>query len=108
MDIATTYQNIGPTPDIIKRVAYTAAYDRRLRHPAWTAEHITATSLAKVPPPQVKGTPVPLEAARAADTSSQPEVIKADRSKSVFKEDDGIPEMFRAKLSDCMTDIPSV
>ncbi|OWZ42874.1 endonuclease G, mitochondrial [Cryptococcus neoformans c45] len=90
----------GPTPDIIKRVAYTAAYDRRLRHPAWTAEHITATSLAKVPPPQVKGTPVPLEAARAADTSSQPEVIKADRSKSVFKEDDGIPKMFRAKLSD--------
>lgn len=25
----------GPTPDIIKRIAYTAAYDRRLRHPAW-------------------------------------------------------------------------
>jgi endonuclease G len=25
----------GPIPDIIKREAYTAAYDRRMRHPAW-------------------------------------------------------------------------
>lgn len=27
----------GPTPDIIKRIAYTAAYDRRLKHPAWVS-----------------------------------------------------------------------
>ncbi|WVQ81843.1 hypothetical protein IAT38_003970 [Cryptococcus sp. DSM 104549] len=91
----------GPTPDIIKRTAYTAAYDRRLRHPAWTAEHLTATSLARTPPPQLHTTPVPLETARAADTTPQPPVTtKGDRSKSVFKEDDGIPEMFRAKLQD--------
>ncbi|RXK41153.1 endonuclease G, mitochondrial [Tremella mesenterica] len=69
----------GPTPDIIQRTAYTAAYDRRLRHPAWTAEHLTAASLAKTPPLNLNG----------------------DRSKSVFMEDEGIPEMFRAKLSDC-------
>lgn len=26
---------IGPTPDIIQRIAYTAGYDRAKRHPAW-------------------------------------------------------------------------
>ncbi|ODN78749.1 hypothetical protein L202_04312 [Cryptococcus amylolentus CBS 6039] len=87
----------GPTPDILKRVAYTAAYDRRLRHPAWTAEHLTATSLAKKPPPQASTNPVPLDVARAADVAPP---VKVDRSKSVFKEDEGIPEMFRAKLGD--------
>jgi endonuclease G len=25
----------GPVPDVIKREAYTAAYDRRMRHPSW-------------------------------------------------------------------------
>ncbi|EIW67252.1 hypothetical protein TREMEDRAFT_69745 [Tremella mesenterica DSM 1558] len=89
----------GPTPDIIQRTAYTAAYDRRLRHPAWTAEHLTAASLAKTPPPNLNVSPVPLETARAADTQPGP-VVKGDRSKSVFMEDVGIPEMFRAKLSD--------
>lgn len=24
-------------PDVLKRTAYTAAYDRRLRHPAWVS-----------------------------------------------------------------------
>ncbi|WRT68415.1 uncharacterized protein IL334_005391 [Kwoniella shivajii] len=94
----------GPTPDILKRTAYTAAYDRRLKHPAWTAEHLTATSLARSPPPSAPNTqPVPLEQARNADTSgngSGKVVTKGDRSKSTFMEDDGVPEMFRAKLQD--------
>jgi endonuclease G len=107
----------GPTPDIIKRVAYTAAYDRRMKHPAWvshpvpldadtqTAEHLTAASLARTPPASAPGTkPVPLEAARAADTApgqaADKVKTKGDRSKSVFMEDQGIPEIFRAKLGD--------
>ncbi|KAK4688590.1 hypothetical protein P7C73_g1523, partial [Tremellales sp. Uapishka_1] len=90
----------GPTPDILKRTAYTAAYDRRLRHPSWTAEHLTAASLARTPTPTSTTPPVPLEAARAADTSAQPISTKGDRSKSTFMEDDTIPEMFRARLAD--------
>lgn len=31
----------GPIPDVIKRAAYTAAYDRRMRHPSWVC--ITST-----------------------------------------------------------------
>jgi endonuclease G len=85
-----------------------AAYDRKNRHPAWvsccgtyetdkqTAEHLTAQSLSRTPPPSAPGAhPVPLETARAADT------VKADRSKSTFMEDNEIPEVFRAKLNDC-------
>ncbi|WWC93795.1 hypothetical protein V866_000631 [Kwoniella sp. B9012] len=95
----------GPTPDILKRTAYTAAYDRRLKHPAWTAEHLTATSLAKTPPPSAPNTqPVPLDQARKADTlptaNGEKVVVKGDRSKSVFMEDEGVPELFRAKLQD--------
>ncbi|KAK1927102.1 nuclease [Papiliotrema laurentii] len=91
----------GPTPDIIKRTAYTAAYDRAKRHPAWTAEHLTAASLARVPPPQAKNAnPVPLEVARAGDVIPSPPAGKVDRSKSVFQEDDSTPELFRAKLAD--------
>lgn len=29
-------------------------------------------------------------------------VVKGDRSKSQFQEDESIPEMFRAKLKDCL------
>ncbi|WWC71552.1 uncharacterized protein I206_105510 [Kwoniella pini CBS 10737] len=93
----------GPIPDILKRTAYTAAYDRRLQHPAWTAEHLTATSLAKTPPPSAPGnTPIPLEQARKGDTAGNNDkvVVKGDRSRSVFKEDEDIPEMFRAKMQD--------
>ncbi|WOO83842.1 Mitochondrial nuclease [Vanrija pseudolonga] len=86
----------GPTFDIIKRQAYTAAYDRAKKHPAWTAEHLTAQSLSRTPPTGTQ--PVPLDTARAADT--QPAKTKGDRSKSQFQEDASIPELFRAKLSD--------
>lgn len=90
----------GPAYDVFKRTAYSAAYDRRLRHPAWTAEHLTATSLSRIPPPSAANTaPVPLESARGADTSQRP-VVKGDRSKSVFMEDEVVPDIFRAKLQD--------
>ncbi|CUA74159.1 hypothetical protein RSOLAG22IIIB_05450 [Rhizoctonia solani] len=67
------YGNPGPISDLITRKAYVAGYDRRLRHPAWTAEHLTLASLG---------------------TKS------GDRSHSEFKEDDGIPVPFRARLRD--------
>jgi endonuclease G len=65
--------------DFLQQVAYVSAYDRRLRHPAWTAEHITAASLRP--------------------TSGAPDA-RPDRSNSAFKEDDRIPPLFRARLAD--------
>lgn len=63
-----------------------------------TAEHLTAQSLSRTPPPSAPGAhPVPLETARAADAPQ----TKVDRSKSTFQEDTTVPEIFRAKLSDC-------
>ncbi|CEL55784.1 hypothetical protein RSOLAG1IB_01796 [Rhizoctonia solani AG-1 IB] len=69
------YGNPGPVSDLITRKAYVAGYDRRLRHPAWTAEHLTLASLSKSNP-------------------------KGDRSQSEFKEDQSIPVSFRARLQD--------
>jgi DNA/RNA endonuclease G (NUC1) len=62
----------GPISDHLRRLAYTTAYDRRLRIPAWTAEHLTKENL--------KGS--------------------GTRSESVFKEDQDVPERFRAHLLD--------
>lgn len=82
------------------RKAYTAAYDRRLRHPAWvsapflsvdtsapypgfqTAEHLTLASLGKS------------GVAPASDGGA------GDRTRSTFTEDDSLPTPFRAKLQD--------
>ncbi|KAG9318149.1 hypothetical protein JVU11DRAFT_222 [Chiua virens] len=72
----------GPIPDLLVRKAYTAAYDRRLRHPAWTAEHLTRASLSK----------------SATGPGSGDE--GGDRAKSTFTEDASLPDMFRAKLQD--------
>ncbi|KZV94045.1 hypothetical protein EXIGLDRAFT_612214 [Exidia glandulosa HHB12029] len=77
------YGNPGPISDLLTRRAYIAAYDRRLRHPAWTAEHLTLASLGK-----------------SALVPVSDEGEKGDRSKSVFMEDPSIPALFRAKLSD--------
>ncbi|TKY88360.1 hypothetical protein EX895_002712 [Sporisorium graminicola] len=66
----------GPVADFLRHAAYVSSYDRRLRHPSWTAEHLTAASLQRPP-------------------GSKP-----DRSNSVFKEDQRIPELFRAKMAD--------
>jgi len=38
----------GPIPDILKRTAYVAAYDRRLRHPSWASLRITPPVLALI------------------------------------------------------------
>ncbi|ORY44276.1 hypothetical protein BCR35DRAFT_311158 [Leucosporidium creatinivorum] len=64
--------SIGPISDHLRRLAYTTAYDRRLRIPAWTAEHLTKEGL--------KGS--------------------GTRSESVFREDGDVPERFRAHLLD--------
>nr|GAT55486.1 mitochondrial nuclease [Mycena chlorophos] len=71
------YGNPGPVSDSLVHKAYVGAYDRRLRHPAWTAEHLTAASL-RAPP-------------------SEP---PADRTKSQFNEDESLPISFRARLAD--------
>ncbi|THV08046.1 hypothetical protein K435DRAFT_642780 [Dendrothele bispora CBS 962.96] len=76
------YGNPGPIVDPIIKQAYVAAYDRRLRHPAWTAEHLTLASLGR------------------SNVALPPESEAGDRSKSAFVEDESIPVPFRAKLSD--------
>ncbi|GAA5947859.1 hypothetical protein JCM3765_001114 [Sporobolomyces pararoseus] len=64
---------IGPVSDILVRTGYTAAYDRRNRIPAWTAEHLTKESLKSG---------------------------GGDRNESRFMEDEDVPKMFRAGLLD--------
>jgi len=75
--------NPGPVSDQLARIAYVAGYDRRLRHPAWTAEHLTLLSLGK-----------------SALVSGPAKDEKGDRQNSQFTEDQSIPAMFRAKLQD--------
>ncbi|KAG6879043.1 hypothetical protein C0992_005668 [Termitomyces sp. T32_za158] len=70
-----TFRRLGPISDTLVRQAYVAAYDRRLRHPAWTAEHLTQASL-------------------------KPGKDSGDRSKSNFIEDESVPIPFRARLKD--------
>ena len=94
------YGNPGPVSDQFVRQAYVAAYDRRLRHPAWvrslclgillcltvyapqTAEHLTLASLGKSP------------------LGPTPGGESGDRQKSQFVEDEAIPVPFRARLQD--------
>ncbi|TFK67882.1 hypothetical protein BDN72DRAFT_842476 [Pluteus cervinus] len=73
------YGNPGPICDLLRRQAFVVGYDRRLRHPSWTAEHLTAARLSKSPdnPP-----------------------VTGDRSKSTFGEDEELPSRFRATLKD--------
>ncbi|GAA5866982.1 hypothetical protein JCM3774_003745 [Rhodotorula dairenensis] len=65
--------SIGPVSDLLVRTAYTAAYDRRNRIPAWTAEHLNSASLKSG---------------------------GGDRQSATFREDPDVPEMFQAKLLD--------
>jgi len=76
------YGNPGPISDQLVRKAYVAAYDRRLRHPAWTAEHLTLASLGRSP----------------LETPSDSE--QGDRQRSTFQEDETLPVSFRARLQD--------
>lgn len=66
----------GPVADFLRNQAYVSAYDRRLRHPIWTAEHLTAESIRRPP-----GTEV-------------------NRAQSIFAEDPRIPAAFRSTNSD--------
>lgn len=66
----------GPVSDFLRHAAFISSYDRRMRHPSWTAEHITATSL------------------------TIPNDGKPNRKNSVFREDERIPTLFRARLAD--------
>ncbi|EOQ99237.1 hypothetical protein E3P92_02800 [Wallemia ichthyophaga] len=66
----------GPISDLMRREAYITSYDRTKRHPAWTAQHLTAESLQR-------------------DKSAP----ASDRKNSQFKEDNAIPDKFRARLS---------
>ncbi|WFD30439.1 nuclease [Malassezia sp. CBS 17886] len=67
--------NPGPLAEHFQQLAYVSSYDRRLRHPLWTAEHLTAASIAKRP-----GGP--------------------NRGQSVFVEDTRIPASFRSTNAD--------
>ncbi|KAI2612830.1 uncharacterized protein GGS25DRAFT_477276 [Hypoxylon fragiforme] len=63
----------GPIADVATRQALVSSYDRRLRNPHWVVEHITPASLA---------------------------LRDGDRKHSVFIEDEGVPDKFRAHLKD--------
>ncbi|EEB06887.1 endodeoxyribonuclease Pnu1 [Schizosaccharomyces japonicus yFS275] len=63
----------GPIHDKLVRHGYMSVYDRRTRTPAYTAETITKESLAQ---------------------------RDGNRKYSRFKEDEEVPQMYRAKLSD--------
>ncbi|KAF8519320.1 hypothetical protein BU17DRAFT_89974 [Hysterangium stoloniferum] len=76
------YGHPGPISDLLTRKVYVAGYDRRLRHPSWTAEHLTRAMLGQSA----------LEPVTATETG--------DRSKSTFEEDKDIPTFFRARLAD--------
>lgn len=66
----------GPIADFLRSQAYVTAYDRRLRHPVWTAEHLTSESIRRPPGAEV------------------------NRAMSVFTEDERIPMPFRSTNSD--------
>jgi endonuclease G len=68
----------GPISDFLRHAAYISSYDRKMRHPHWTAEHLTAASLMK-----------------SEDPAGRP-----DRKNSVFREDERIPALFRARMAD--------
>lgn len=63
----------GPIHDMQNRDEFISCYDRKTKNPYWVLEHITPESLA---------------------TKS------GERKNSVFREDEQIPEIFRAKLKD--------
>lgn len=68
--------NPGPVADFLQSQGYVTAFDRRLRHPIWTAEHLTAESIRRPP-----GTEV-------------------NRAQSIFTEDVRVPWQFRSTNKD--------
>lgn len=65
----------GPVHDMSTHAEFLTVYDRQTRNPYYVVEHITPQSIAK------NGS-------------------NGDRKNSVFKEDESIPEKFRARLRD--------
>lgn len=63
----------GTISDVGLRQGYVSAYDRRMKNPAWVAEHLTPEKLS---------------------------IKDGSRGKSVFFEDEAIPSRFRARLAD--------
>ncbi|SCU99429.1 LAME_0G03136g1_1 [Lachancea meyersii CBS 8951] len=63
----------GPIHDLKNREEFVSCYDRQNRIPYWVVEHITPQSLKNK---------------------------TGDRKNSFFKEDEGVPETFRARLKD--------
>uniref|UniRef100_A0A060T622 Endonuclease n=1 Tax=Blastobotrys adeninivorans TaxID=409370 RepID=A0A060T622_BLAAD len=63
----------APIHDVANRGEFISVYDRRTRNPYYVVEHITAASLAR---------------------------RDGSRDQSVFKEDEQVPEKFRARLRD--------
>ncbi|CAO3566046.1 unnamed protein product [Mortierella alpina] len=63
----------GPVNDFFAREGYVASYNRQFRHPNWVAEHLTVESLK------------PSEGVGRGN---------------VFKEDESVPELYKAKLTD--------
>ncbi|SCU95626.1 LAMI_0F03092g1_1 [Lachancea mirantina] len=63
----------GPIHDLQNREEFVSCYDRRTRMPYWVVEHVTAASLKN---------------------------RNGDRKNSFFKEDEIIPDSFRARLKD--------
>ncbi|KAH8928889.1 hypothetical protein BT69DRAFT_1276796 [Atractiella rhizophila] len=91
--------NPGPFHDLFVRQAYITSYDRVHRHPAWTAEHLTASSLLRTP---AVSSPENVSSSSAAGdlivgTGTQ---RAGSRESSFFREDPAVPELFRAKLAD--------
>lgn len=60
--------------DVLVHEAYVSSYDRRLRHPIWTAEHLTQASLQRRD--------------------------GVNRANSVFSEDMRVPQLFRSTNAD--------
>lgn len=73
----------GPHADKLYRHAYVAAYDRRMRNAAWVAEKLTKDSIKRRTPQPGDSLPLP-----------------PDRQKSQFKNDQALPEEFRARTQD--------
>lgn len=65
----------GPVHDMATHQEFVSVYDRQTKNPYYVVEHITPNSISK-------------------------KIDNGDRKNSVFKEDESIPDKFRARLKD--------
>jgi endonuclease G, mitochondrial len=94
----------GPIADLLVRKVYVAAYDRRLRHPAWVRLfHIPAVihpSFTLLYPHTQTAQHLTLASLGRSTLEPSAESVPGDRSQSVFLEDISLPVAFRSKLKD--------